>query len=478
MAFDASPSWSGFNYQGKIALHHALTLINAQPVGFDFSATSLMLESNEDFEIIINDSPISFHQVKAYNSSTFEDYSDALFGLTLELYKRNGVKGHIHTWMKINDRPHYKGLLASVKNDFAKVLKEYQDATPKAGTSILEKAATSETNLPKKAAILKAALPDKNAEYLATVIDEIINLKNDALSRLTCYIYKDGNAYCDLKDINNKIQEEISIALNTRAIPITEEQLKKALDYFLGVIDSYIIERHKNKKSATAKPITFGEIIKALDFDHEDVGKKYTACRFKNRFTLLLDEYLGDEEDYPQPISSEPCNLRAAQKLLLSLPPVELWEHYRNFSPQIILDNENNTDNALSYNDEGIRYYLLKIFHEINFSRLSQDTDRYRFSYKCSSFPPQNYLPTTITNSGKLSQTVRQLNLNPCLSELLYEVHNLIYCGSQIYPFSPDSDKSTEAPHSTAADPRPKREDVLPKITLMPLKTAQDALAK
>ncbi|WHV79850.1 hypothetical protein [Pseudomonas aeruginosa] len=100
MAFDASPSWSGFNYQGKVALHYALTLINAQPVNHDFSTTDLMLEANEDFEILVNGNSVSFHQVKAYNSSTFEEYSDALFGLTIELDKRAGVSGYIHTWKK------------------------------------------------------------------------------------------------------------------------------------------------------------------------------------------------------------------------------------------------------------------------------------------------------------------------------------------------------------------------------------------
>ncbi|WFN57301.1 hypothetical protein [Dickeya lacustris] len=44
MAFDASPSWSGFNYQGKVAIYHTLTLINQQPVDTDFSNWSLMLE--------------------------------------------------------------------------------------------------------------------------------------------------------------------------------------------------------------------------------------------------------------------------------------------------------------------------------------------------------------------------------------------------------------------------------------------------
>ncbi|WP_460096215.1 ABC-three component system protein [Pseudomonas sp. S3_C01] len=478
MAFDASPSWSGFNYQGKVALHYALTLINAQPLGYDFSTTDLMLEANEDFEIIVNGSSVSYHQVKAYNSSTFEDYSDALFGLTIELYKKNDVKGFIHTWKKINDRPKCKGLLESVKNDLVTVLKEYRDAKPKIGTSLLETAAAGGNNLKKKASILKASLPGIDADALSLAIDNIITQKNDALARLANYVYEDGKAFCDLSEINTKIKHQISLALAKRHIPITDDQLGKAFDYFLGIIDSYIIERHKTKTAAAASPIKFEEIIAALSFDHEDVSRYYIACRFKDRFSRLMDEYLGDEEDYPQPQPGESCNLKAAQKLLLSLPPMQLWEHYRHFSPQLNLDSSNNTDNAFSAIDDGIRFCLLKILHEINFSRLSQDGESYRFSYKCTTIPPQSYLPTTIMPVGRISYTVRQLNSNPCLGELLYEIRNLIYCGTEVHPFAPDAEKSTNAPPSTEDDPRTKRDDILPLITLLPLKNAKGALAK
>lgn len=70
MAFDASPSWSGFNYQGKVALYYALKCINSESVEKDFSNYNLMLEDNEDFEIVIDKAPISFHQVKAWQSKT------------------------------------------------------------------------------------------------------------------------------------------------------------------------------------------------------------------------------------------------------------------------------------------------------------------------------------------------------------------------------------------------------------------------
>ncbi|MNR41923.1 hypothetical protein D3C85_1603800 [compost metagenome] len=79
---------------------------------------------------------------------------------------------------------------------------------------------------------------------------------------------------------------------------------------------------------------------------------------------------------------------------------------------------------------------------------------------------------------GRISYTVRQLNSNPCLGELLYEVRNLIYCGTEVHAFAPDVEKSTNAPPSTEDDPRAKRDDILPLITLLPLENAKGMLAK
>ena len=97
MAFDASPSWSGFNYQGKVALYYSLLQINALPVQTDLSKLSLVLEDNEDFEVRDNGTFVSFHQVKAYNTSSYSKYSDALLEITLELSKKPNVLGKIHT---------------------------------------------------------------------------------------------------------------------------------------------------------------------------------------------------------------------------------------------------------------------------------------------------------------------------------------------------------------------------------------------
>lgn len=477
MAFDASPSWSGFNYQGKIALYYAVKMINEKPAGADLSNYSLMLESTEDFEIQCVGTPISIHQVKAYNTSSYSEYSDALIGLTLELHKWPDVKGKIHTWKPIHSKPGRQNLTESIRDDISTILDRYKNRDANGGTTILEKAASPEKGICKTAAILRAAFKGKTADQIFTVLDSILNGQNDALSRLTPYKYDDDNLFCDLDEINNKIKSEISNYMISKTKPTTHEQLDKSFLYFLGLMDRHIIKRHKNKQECEKIPISFDEIIRALDYDHENVGNEYLALQFKEQFVHSIDEYMGDQEDYQEPEDNAYCNLKEARKWLLGLTPQDLWAHYRSFSPHVYLQHDNNTVNALHTDIDGIRNVLIGIFHTINFERASHKPEKYRLTY-CSTGPGnQHYLPTTIGNNARPSQIEKKIRENPSMSEVVFEVENLIYKGSEPHSFSPTLMVHTEAPTAEDSDPRPKRDEPLKTITLVPIPTAKDELA-
>lgn len=66
---DAIPTWSGFNYQGKIMLLYILNLINQIQMNKDKKKYSVELERTEDFCIICDKNYISVHQVKAWLST-------------------------------------------------------------------------------------------------------------------------------------------------------------------------------------------------------------------------------------------------------------------------------------------------------------------------------------------------------------------------------------------------------------------------
>lgn len=63
---DAIPTWSGFNYQGKMMLLYVLELINqiAKDKNKDIGTYSVELEKTEDFCIICNSEYRSFHQLR------------------------------------------------------------------------------------------------------------------------------------------------------------------------------------------------------------------------------------------------------------------------------------------------------------------------------------------------------------------------------------------------------------------------------
>lgn len=477
MAFDASPSWSGFNYQGKVALYYALGLINKGAPDADFSMFSLLLESTEDFEITKNDVSISIHQVKAYNKSTFEKYSNALIEITLELYKQPTVTGFVHTWKAINNRPTFANLYESIKNDFIEIQKDYNN-TPDKKDSTIGKAASTSKKISKTSAILRYAFPGKTADQINTVVSKIISGENDALARVASYEYEDKKKYCDLDDINGKIKHQIRLAFKVRKQIITDDHLDKAFYHYLGMIDRHIISRHKKKAEAKKIPIKLDELILVLETDLEGISKDYLVYKFKERFSYLIDEYMNDEVDYPDEDNGKPCNLKAACSILLSLTPHELWEHYRSFSPHLCLHDANNLENAFSFNDEGIRLNLLKILHSVEITSSAPNAASYQFSYRSSKLPIQNFLPTTITDNGRFDLTSKQMNSNPCLNELLFEIENLIHCGTTAHTFYPDADKNTDAPRAVGAELRSKRTEVLKSISVVPLFQAKVDLEK
>ena len=76
---DAIPTWSGFNYQGKMMLLYVLELINQIEQDKDEKIYSVELEKAEDFCIICDSEYKSFHQVKAYLSKNkWNSYSKAM----------------------------------------------------------------------------------------------------------------------------------------------------------------------------------------------------------------------------------------------------------------------------------------------------------------------------------------------------------------------------------------------------------------
>jgi len=69
----AISTWSGFVYQGKVAIYHSIRLLIEEKKAIDYF---LQLDSLEDFAITDKDRIISLHQVKAKSSDYYSTYKE------------------------------------------------------------------------------------------------------------------------------------------------------------------------------------------------------------------------------------------------------------------------------------------------------------------------------------------------------------------------------------------------------------------
>lgn len=101
----AISSWSGFVYQGKIALYHSLKLIHDGDLDFE-----LQLDSSDDFAIYKNGKLQTAHQVKAKISKYRSGYSKALEQSTfIEYDKIKDTPRYFHVSVQLDNTDDHKG---------------------------------------------------------------------------------------------------------------------------------------------------------------------------------------------------------------------------------------------------------------------------------------------------------------------------------------------------------------------------------
>ena len=102
----AISSWSGFVYQGKVALYHSLKLIQDDDLDFE-----LQLDSSDDFAIYKNGKLHTAHQVKAKISKYRSGYADALEQSTLIEYdKIKGTTRYFHVSVPLENTGEHQGV--------------------------------------------------------------------------------------------------------------------------------------------------------------------------------------------------------------------------------------------------------------------------------------------------------------------------------------------------------------------------------
>ncbi|PRA40671.1 MULTISPECIES: ABC-three component system protein [Pseudomonas] len=475
MIHDATPSWSGYNYQGKLALHHVLCHISEKlraDAAHTFHGDSIVLENNEDFELFVNGELVSFHQVKAYEKQSFSSYDEALFGLALNLYNQPGPLGYIHTWKSIN-LPTGKNLQQAIE-DFIRELITEHDTTP--ASSTIFKAVNVAPDRNKTAKIIKQAFDRLTAEKVYEALQAIVTNPSLALSRIQSYMYN-GRAYCSIDDINNLIKSKLQEILTIRGGVNTTKQIDSGFHNLLEMIDVYVTKRHLQKQASELLHIDLPDIVTILDSDYADVSSQYLAIKFKERFFRLFDEFVNNPDYYstPEDLEGFVCNLSQIRYTLLNADPDSLFSYYKNFSPSVKFDSLTNIEQALAVNETGVTDVLLRIFNAIDCTYCENDAARNKLVYRSLTNLANYYLPTTI-NDRSPTNIAKKLRANTRIVEDLYEVNHMIYGGPQRMSLYEQAATHTTAPPSANMEEEEPRDDYFSNLRLIPIEQAMDEL--
>lgn len=359
---DASSKWSGYNYQGKVALYVALYLINnpehlSKKEDESWSIFALEIEGLEDFCILKNEEYVSIHQVKAYESSNaISNFKDALWGLLGKTIEHQSIqKSCLHTLGEVN---------------------QLKDRT--------------EDNKNK----IKALVPSRKS-----LAENYKDLYINDSDRLDCAFnklafYNQHNLYrlnIELDDINNLVKEEIKkyyITHNFEVNKTQSEYLDAIFNKLLYELDRYIYKRHK-KELAQSDYIYFNKIIEYLNSGIDLATHEYFLLKLRRfigdnipNYCKYCMQYNEDSND-----KCKICNIIKYKNEDIWFDDTKFIDFIRNINLHIKFDRENlNIEDVLkitSYNSgynsilETIENYSEYVGISNNVVKYEKDTNKY-----------------------------------------------------------------------------------------------------
>ena len=266
----AVPSWSGFVYQGKVAIYTALHILNnvIEDDPYSIDKYSLVIEDLEDFVIFKNNRVESIHQVKAKpKNNTIGQYNEA----------------NLLLLGKIAIYPHIKEAILHTATE----LKEFSEE------SLRENIKNFDVSRSKKAA----------ADYQAGLFDD--SYDNYTLAREKLKIASESNnndlqGVIELEHIEEVVKEEIKKIyqkLKYSDMRKVEENIQYIYANFLFLVENSVHRSHLDKQKII---IEFTELKNILDsdsiFDYTtDTASLILLHSISNQYDYYIEDY--DVED-------------------------------------------------------------------------------------------------------------------------------------------------------------------------------------
>ena len=371
---DATPTWSGFTYQGHIAIYlalHKICELLSKPYNLDkrdiAAAYQLEVENWEDVAIIGEDGYLSIHQVKNMQETKISAYRIPLTQLMLEngyMRKNNmgvptaylhisnpvdededAVRQALQDWqiriIKFYDRLRAFAVQDVEEDGREAFHKEICDEIGREPIS-LKRSSYESLLLDTKKRIEQSDTVDKTKDYVVAFLDDLE--KNMAIDRICdevkLYRYDDGGWSCRPDDIYSKIVEQVRRyrQIAQPQTPLIDAQYEYIADKLLSYMRKHILERHRlmQEKRNYSKQFSFGEIIEILDKSLDDYEEKANIEALRRIYDEALFQYCrwicGCREECEEKDSCE-CRLLNAQYSKVDLDDEDFIKMCFGFNP-------------------------------------------------------------------------------------------------------------------------------------------------
>lgn len=462
--WDATNSWSGYNYQGKIALFVVLKKINeliSMGKMDEIEKYSVELEWLEDFSILHKgDDGVQYktiHQVKAKDKHNITDYEDALVKLYYKIVNYKTIEyAYLHVCKSINYiedewNDNVKGLVLNCRQ-----IKALQDRIISYKSSPMKKEEVEKIYTPRRKSDINKLVKEYNEKYFANkkitisnvdeILDKILSdlqlqiemsqkdVKDEDIRKIELYSYPSGDVYCKLDEINDLIKAEIvNYWRNTRA-----EEWKCADQGFCemiflclqGLIDKHITQRHIQYSRITERRIGFELITEVLDSD-DSVKRceEYYLYNIKNKLLMMcgeyheycMDEWDSDEE---REVFCKKCEVSAFYEYISKMSEDKIRDLIHTINPNVLkkIDEMNWAEYCI------MDRYKNPFFKGLRDIKSTFEKDRDYISY-VGKDRKLNLLTTVGNNDGSKKALMRacgEIVANSDLYEILMDVNCLI----------------------------------------------------
>lgn len=429
---DASPSWNGYNHQGKVGIYVALQMMRDIDKE-DMGRYELELEWFEDFSIKKDGKYQSIHQVKTYPDTATSKYKDAIWLLLAKLLDLKDLEAaFLHVTQK----------LTNIEELEAKLLTYVMQEEEK----------KDKQNDSKKQKEKKYATPKECHDYV-----KASGKYHELFAKFSLYNYSEEQQWCSQEEIEETIKSQLKVLIKEEA---TETRIERAYYHLLGLVDKNIRRRHMDIQEGNKEikvPINFQSIFEIVSQNFELMSKEYAAYFLKNEFYRISQGYLEDlKVELEEGLISEE-EIFVINKILAHINKLD-ESRFLEFCLRITPDNEVNQELPehiikminKCLNETGLNEGFFEILKQI---KRELEYEKIIYSKKNQEGANITYLPSTIIEEFHPSRTIKLAKriINNAQPDMLNEVDNIITKSINL-PFLED--------HKVYSDvPEPEKDD-------------------